>query len=351
MAHTHGSLAHQTDFDGMASPVLVEVTRSDDVESRHRAAAVIMTAEGSVIETWGDPALPVFPRSAIKPVQAMPLILSGAADAFNLSDAELTIACGSHNGEPGHVDLVEKWLKRIGCTPDDLGCGGHLPYHALSAETLLRQGGSPSRLHDNCSGKHTGFLTLARHLGVPVQGYLKPDHPVQREVMKAMSFMTGFTPAATASGVDGCGIPAYAFPLQTLAWSIARFGAPEILPDTYAAAAARLGNAITAAPWYIAGTARFCTVAMEALRGRIIVKAGAEGVFMAAFPAKKIGVALKIHDGAARAAEVLMAGLIRRIEEIDLAAYPALYELASPTLRTRTGEPTGHIRLAANAGI
>lgn len=351
MAHTHGSHVHQTDGGGTASPVLVEVTRGDDVESRHRATAVIVTAEGSLIDTWGDPALPVFPRSSIKPIQAMPLILSGAADAFNLSDAELTIACGSHNGEPGHVDLVEKWLKRIGCTPDDLGCGGHLPYHALSAEALLRQGGSPSRLHDNCSGKHAGFLTLARHLGMPVQGYLKPDHPVQREVMKAMAFMTGFTPAAAASGIDGCGIPAYAFPLRALAWSIARFGAPETLPPNYAAAATRLLQAITAAPWYIAGTARFCTVAMDALKERIIVKAGAEGVFMAAFPGKKLGVALKIRDGAARAAEVLMAGLIRRIEGIDLAAYPALNDLASPILRTRTGEPTGLIRLTADSGI
>lgn len=351
MAHTHGSLAHETDLDGIPSPVMVEVTRSDDVESRHRAAAVIVTAEGNIVEAWGDPALQVFPRSAIKPIQAMPLILSGAADAFNLSEAELTIACGSHNGEPAHVELVDKWLKRIGCTPADLGCGGHLPYHASSAEALLRQGGTPSRLHDNCSGKHAGFLTLARHLGVPVQGYLKPDHPVQQEVMKAMAFMTGFPPAATASGVDGCGIPAYAFPLHALAWSIARFGAPETLPATYAAAATRLAQAITHAPWYIAGTSRFCTVAMEALKGRVIVKTGAEGVFMAAFPAKKLGVALKIRDGAARAAEVLMAGLIRRIEGIDLAAYPALNELSSPTLRTRTGEPTGLIRLAADAGI
>ncbi len=150
---------------------------------------------------------------------------------------------------------------------------------------------------------------------------------------------------------DGCGIPAYAFPLQALAWSIARFGAPETLPENYAAAATRLAQAITNAPWYIAGTTRFCTVAMEALKGRVIVKAGAEGVFMAAFPAKKLGVALKIRDGAARAAEVLMAGLIRRIEGIDLADYPALNELAMPTLRTRTGEPTGLIRLAADAGI
>jgi len=351
MSHTHSSPAYHTNIDGIPSPVLVEVTRSDDVESRHRASAVIVTAEGTVVESWGDPELPVFPRSSIKPIQAMPLILSGAADAFNLKDAELTIACGSHNGEPGHVELVHNWLKRIGCTPADLGCGGHLPYHALSAENLLRQGGAPSRLHDNCSGKHTGFLTLARHMGVPVQGYLKPDHPVQREVMKAMAFMTGFTPAATASGVDGCGIPAYAFPLKALAWSIARFGTPEILPDSHAVAATRLGKAITNVPWYIAGTSRFCTVAMEALKDRVIVKAGAEGVFMAAFPAKKLGVALKVRDGAARAAEVLMAGLIRRIEGIDLAAYPALNEFSSPVLRTRTGEPTGLIRLAANAGI
>src|SRR5262249_21163566 len=144
---------------GGANPLVVEVTRGGMVESRHRAAVAVVDADGKVVHAWGDIEQPVYGRSAIKPLQALPLIESGAADRYNVPAAEIALACASHNGEPRHVELVQAWLKRIGCSVDDLECGGHMPYHDPSVEALIRSGTKPNALFNNCSGKHTGFLS------------------------------------------------------------------------------------------------------------------------------------------------------------------------------------------------
>ena len=152
---------------GAANPVLVEVTRGDMVESRHRAAFAVADPRGRVVASAGDIERPVYARSAIKALQAIPLVESGAAEAFGLSDAEIALACASHHGEPRHVETVTAWLARIGCSLEDLECGAHPPTHAASHRALMAAGEEPGAVHNNCSGKHAGFLTLARHLNAP----------------------------------------------------------------------------------------------------------------------------------------------------------------------------------------
>jgi len=173
------------------NPIVVDVTRGDAVESRHRAAAMVVGADGRIVAAWGDIDRPIFPRSAVKPLQALALIETGAAERFAVTDAELALACASHGGEPDHVGRVGAWLSRMGLGPDDLACGPHTAMSEAEARRMARAGETPSRLHNNCSGKHAGFLAAALHLGEPVAGYERPDHPVQRRVLATLTEMGG----------------------------------------------------------------------------------------------------------------------------------------------------------------
>ena len=206
-----------------APPILIEVTRGDLVESRHAGSAIVVDAAGKVVAAWGDPERPVFGRSAIKPLQALPLVESGAAEHFALGDAELCIACGSHGGEPEHTRLVEAWLSRLGLSPAALECGCQLPLHEPSAHALLRAGVAPGPQHNNCSGKHTGMLTHTVHRGEPTPGYIRPEHPSQQRVRAALEAMTGLNLATAPRGIDGCGLPQYGMPLRAMAHAMALF--------------------------------------------------------------------------------------------------------------------------------
>ncbi|MDX1607534.1 MAG: asparaginase, partial [Candidatus Competibacterales bacterium] len=203
-----------------ANPVLAEVWRGTLTESRHRGAIAVCDAGGRLHAAWGDVERPVYPRSAIKPLQALPLVESGALDAFGLGEAELALACASHSGETMHVEPVRDWLRRLGLGPDDLACGPQPPTHGPSRRALQRAGEAPGSLHNNCSGKHASFLTLARHRGDPVAGYEQPEHPVQQAWIGVLSELTGVDPQAT--GTDGCGIPVRALGLRATAQAMAR---------------------------------------------------------------------------------------------------------------------------------
>jgi L-asparaginase II len=243
----------------MSNPILVELTRGRWLESRHRGAVAIADASGRLVWSAGDVDRPVFGRSALKMLQALPLIESGAAETFNLSPEELALACASHGGEPFHVEAVAAWLQRIGCDETFLACGAHAPANEAAARALLLEGRAPSRLHNNCSGKHTGFLSLARRLGVDPSGYERPDHPVQRLVLAAVAEMAGLDLASMPVGIDGCTAPAAATPLRALAAAMARIADPSGLSPTRAEAARRLYAAARAHPLYVAGTGRACT--------------------------------------------------------------------------------------------
>jgi len=324
-------------------PAAVEAWRGAMVESRHRVAFAVLDADDRVIEARGDIERPVYARSAIKPLQALPLVESGAADALAVSPEELAIACASHGGEPRHVAVVTAWLQRIGLTEHDLECGAHAPSHAPSARALYAAGEEPTAVHNNCSGKHTGMLATCRHLGDPTRGYISFEHPQQQRVLAVLSEMCGVDLKNAPRGIDGCGLPQLGIPLGALARAFARFGAPESLTPARQAGCRRIAGAMAAHPFLLAGTGRFCTLAITAANGKALVKTGAEGVFIASIPARGIGIALKIEDGAARAAEVAMASLLMRHAGLDDGEQAAFQTLSRPAVTNVAGTPVGAI--------
>jgi len=333
-----------------ANPVLVEVTRGSIVESRHRGSAVIVDVTGKVAGRWGDHAAAVYPRSAIKPLQAIPLIESGAAEAFGLGDAEIALACASHGGEPRHTGTVAAWLAKIGLGIGDLECGTHWPGHDATTRAMVRGGEKPTALHNNCSGKHTGFLTTAVHKGEPTRGYVRFEHPVQQRILGVLEAMCGIDLGGAPWGIDGCSIPTIAVPLENLAYGMARFGAPDRLADSRAAACRRIAEAVAAEPFMVAGTGRYCTEVMTVTGRAALVKTGAEGVFCAALPEYGLGVALKCDDGATRASEIMMSALLRHVGVLTPEMERQLAARILTPLENRNGIHVGDVRPTAVFG-
>lgn len=334
----------------MTNPVLVELVRGNAVESIHRGAIAVCDAAGNVRAAWGTTDHPVYPRSAFKSLQALAMVETGAAEAAGVTDEELALACASHSGEPMHTTRVAAWLARIGCAEPDLACGPHLPFHEPSAHEMIRKAESPCRIHNNCSGKHTGFLTLARHIGQPLAGYESPGHPVQALVRQAIAEMCAVAPDSMPVGIDGCAAPNYAIPLSSLAAGMARLANPAGLAAPRAAAAERLLAAWKAHPLLVSGTGRACADLIAAARGRTVVKTGAEAVFMAALPGQGLGVALKIDDGGTRAAEAVMAALLVRLGEADRDD-PRVSRHLDPPLKNWRGDVVGRRRITPALGL
>ena len=335
------------------NPILVEVLRGQAVESTHCGALAVLDADGAVLAALGDIDRPIFPRSAVKVLQALPLVTSGAADRLGLSDAELAIACASHNGEALHTQTVAGLLAKAGLDVSALECGTHWPYLDSASRALASQGLEPNALNNNCSGKHAGFLCLAcaMHGGVDLRqyarGYVKPEHPVMREVTAALQMSTGFDLRNAPQGVDGCSIPTYAIPLRNLAQAFARVGTGIGLSAAHATAAKRLRRAVASAPFMVAGTGRFDTRVMERLGERVFCKVGAEGVFCAALPDRGLGVAIKIDDGnTARACEVVMAAVIEAFVALDDAQAAFMRSLSELPLVNWNGIEVGQLRAA-----
>jgi L-asparaginase II len=323
--------------------VLIEVTRGPVVESRHEGIAAVVKPDGTVVASWGDIDAPVLPRSANKPIQAMAFVESGAVERFGLADEHIALACASHYGEKRHVDTVRAWLAKVGLGEDDLECGTHAPRLQASIEELVREGRKPTAAFNNCSGKHSGFLTTAVHYGEPTKGYIKYDHPVQRRLREVMTDLCGVDANGFAYGTDGCGIPTLATPLRSLARAMANMADPSRLSNRHAEAAARIRAAMSAEPYMMAGTGAFGTRINQALPQVVQVKGGAEGMFCGMLPTLGLGIALKMWDGAARAAEVAMASLLGH-----LGALPADQrdELVHPPVRNVVGLLVGEMRPA-----
>lgn len=293
-----------------ANPVLVDVFRGDRVESCHRGALAVVHADGRLLLALGDVDRPVYPRSAVKALQAIPLVESGAAEAFELSDAELAVACASHSGEQVHLDAVASLLAKANLRERDLACGAHWPFSETNARALLRAGRRPRAIHNNCSGKHAGMLATAMHLGFDPSGYETPDHPVQAMVTRVLSETCGANLDAGCMGIDGCSLPTYAIPLRSLAQGFARFGTGAGVPPERARAGRRLMAACFAKPVLVSGEGRFDTTVLRGLSGTAFTKGGAEGVHCAALPDLGLGIALKIDDGAKRGAERALAEVL-----------------------------------------
>jgi L-asparaginase II len=293
-----------------SNPVLVEVFRGELVESRHRGAIAIADGQGRLVLALGDVSLHVYPRSAVKALQAIPLIESGAADAFGLSTEELAVACASHSGDRVHRETVMSVLAKAGLDESDLACGAHWPVSEATTRELLRTGRRPRPIHNNCSGKHAGMLAAAVHLGLEPKGYERPDHPLQVMIARILSETCGVALDPARMGVDGCSLPTFALPLSALAQGFARFGTGAGLGPERARAAERLKQACFAAPVLIAGEGRFDTIVLRGLAPSAFVKGGAEGVHCAALPELGLGIALKVDDGAKRGTECVLSAVL-----------------------------------------
>lgn len=327
----------------MTNPVLVEVLRGGRVESRHRGAIAVCDARGGEVLVRGEVDAPVFPRSAVKVIQALPLVESGAADAFGFGARELALACASHNGEPEHAELARAMLASAGLAPAALECGAHWPSRQEAALALARAGQDKTALHNNCSGKHAGFLCTCRHMGLNHRGYVRIGHDYQRLIAATMEEVTGAAHRAENSGTDGCSIPTYAVPLTNLATGFAKLATGEGLAADRAAAARRLFAACMAEPFYVAGTGRADTRLMTAGQGRVFTKVGAEGVYCGAVPELGLGFALKIDDGGERAANAAVAALLAQLLRAD--ALAQVYAgMADATLTNWNGIDVGAVR-------
>lgn len=292
-----------------AAPVMAELWREGWLESQHRGHGVIVSADGQVVEAWGDPSKLIYPRSSCKMVQGLPLIESGAADALGLGTEELALACASHTGGAQHTSRVSAWLEQLGLGEADLRCGAHVPSDKAARKQMRDTGGAPCQIHNNCSGKHTGFLTTATKLGGGPE-YIDPDHPVQKAVRDAFEEMTD--EVSPGFGFDGCSAPNFVCSLTGLARAMAKYTKPDALGAARGDAATRLYDAMAKHPDLIAGKGRACTDLGRTMRGRGIIKTGAEGVYVAILREKQLGIAIKIEDGATRAAEAAMTALLVR---------------------------------------
>ncbi len=334
-----------------APPVLARVYRGSGVESVHRGVVAVVDERGATVAVCGDPSLPVYARSAAKPFQVMPLLLAGGAKAFRLEDAEIALMCASHGGEPRHVRLAERILRRGGFKPGDLLCGAHSPMHEPSARELGRRGQAPSVLHNNCSGKHAGMLLACRLLDFPHADYTDASHPLQRRIRTLLARYGGVPESAIAVAVDGCNAPVFRLPLSALATAYAALVAGPLPGEDRAAAGvrARIVRAMTKEPSMVAGAGRFTTDFLAAGRGKWIGKEGAEGVYAVGLTAgvrggrTAVGIAFKIEDGSARPRDAVTLDVLSRLDALPLPLRRALAAYAEPVLRNARGIEVGRI--------
>jgi L-asparaginase II len=328
----------------MSNPVLVEVTRGNQVESRHRGTVAVVDGDGGTVFSLGDIEASTFPRSACKAMQALPLVESGAADTYGFGNREIALACASHSGEPEHVAVAESMLKAAGQGEPTLECGAHWSFQQGVLLDQARHIDKPNQLHNNCSGKHAGFICACCHSGHDTQGYVTFDHPLQAEIRDVMGDLTGTKLARHNAGVDGCSIPTYAVPLSALAHGFAKMASGTGIGPERAKASKRIMEACMAEPFYVAGTGRTCTKLMAIAPGRIFVKTGAEGVFCAAIPEQGLGIAVKCDDGTARAADSIIAAILARFFDGHVKA--KLDAIANHTMRNWNGIAVGDVRVS-----
>ncbi|MEB3702182.1 Asparaginase [Candidatus Bealeia paramacronuclearis] len=328
----------------MENPILVISSRVHYPESQHRGAIAVVNAAGKVVYSVGDIETPIFPRSASKLFQVLPLIESGAVDAYHLGQEEIALACGSHNGEDTHVQIGEKWLQKINKNENILACGTHRPMGKKAVQELIKKHQSPTPLHNACSGKHLGFITTALHRGEDPQEYISRQHPTQKRVEHTLSEITNFETSTAPHAIDGCEIPVIAIPLYNLAWGMANLADPKSLPYVRQKAIHLVIDSLKNHPNLIAGDGAFDTELIRATEGRIIAKMGASGTYVAFSSEHALGIALKIDDGNIKAAEIAMIHILEELGLIDTERSETLGH--EKIIFTYNSKPVGKIHAA-----
>lgn len=326
------------------SPLSVEVLRGSVVESQHQVMVVVVDERAVPALYWGNPEYLTYPRSAIKMLQALPLVESGAAEAFGFEDRHLCLACSSHRGEKNHILAATEIMKKVGIHESQLVCGAHAPAHEATAHEMIRRGLSPSPVMNNCSGKHSGIIATCLHLKENPEGYERYTHPAQVRLRKLLSEVTHFNHEKAHWGVDGCGIPTYALPLQNMAIGMQSLvNAKE--GETRRRAAQRILEAVRREPFYLSGTASFATDVIQQTQGRCLIKNGAEGVFCGVIPEKSWAFAVKAEDGAARAAQAATAFLLQKLGVFSEENIHALKDYLEPKVKNWKEAEVGHLRV------
>lgn len=329
------------------SAVLAEVWRGGWLESSHSGHIAVVNDEGVVTASAGDPHALVFARSAWKPVQALAVVESGAAAAYSFTSAELALCAASHNAEQVHVSAIQTMLAKAGLQESDLQCGAHAPYSETAAAQLARAGHDPQSVHSNCSGKHTGMLAAAKYMGTDLKTYLEIDHPVQKRIVKTLCEIVDMREEDLVIVVDGCGAPAFGAPLAKLALLYARLAHPELAPTAHRTGLQTIRDAMLTQPQMVAGTGRFCTALMTTGGGQIVAKMGAEGVYgvgLLHLSGQSRAFAMKILDGANRAAEPAVMRTLQELGVLDQAQQAALSHFAQPQLLNVAQRVVGEIR-------
>jgi L-asparaginase II len=336
----------------MNSEVLAHVIRGETVESIHRGHIHVVEGEGNTVASVGDPSTVTYFRSAAKPFQTLPFITSGAADAFGFTEEEIAMSIASHSGEGMHVERVAKMLERIGMSESDLHCGAHAPFYAAEAERMLREGETPTQLHNNCSGKHAAMLALAKHIDADTATYELAENRIQKRILRCVSDFTGIAESDIAQGIDGCAAPNFAIPVTAMAKSFANLVFPLNFHPAVQEAASRITHAMMRHPELIGGTDRLDTMLMKAAPGKIISKVGADGVWLCGvLPSDKyprgLGIALKVDDGDDHRGRPVIA--VEILKQLDILVDTALPDLSPMLIRNRRGDQVG--RVAANTKV
>lgn len=323
---------------------IVHITRGPITESVHRGHIAVVDASGHLIYELGDPQHVTYARSTAKLLQTVPLIESGAADQYGLTPAEIAVTCSSHNGEAEHVATVRSILNKLGLDESALLCGIHQPWHKQTRESMRAKQIAPNPLHSNCSGKHAGMLTLAAHIDSSLTAYTDVDHPVQSRILHTVCELAQIDQSDVHIGTDGCGVPVYGMSMTHLATAFARFGSGQLTPANRTDACKRIMQALINHPFLLAGSDRFDTELIKVTNGRVIGKMGAEGMYAITIPSAKLGIALKVDDGAGRAA---VPAAIEILLQLDLISRLEMEQLASfyqPIITNRRNEQVGLVK-------
>ena len=326
---------------------VVEALRGDVVESSHHVHVAVCHAEQGLIASAGNPAHHSFVRSAVKMFQVMPFVEAGGVAHFGLTGQELALCTASHGGEPFHVEAARSILDKARVTEAALVCGPQLPLHEPIAHAMIAAGEKPGRIHNNCSGKHAGMLACCVCQQWVTNGYHRPSHPLQQRIRSTLERWMRLDAGAIEQAVDGCGLPTFALALDAVAEGCARFAAAAADGAT---AAAMIFGAMVDHPDYVAGTDRLDTDLMRVADKRLMAKVGAEGFYCAAVPSKKIGVALKVEDGARRAAEPALLAVLHHLDALTAAEVSRLEKYAQPKILNTRQEVVGHLRTSLDFG-
>jgi L-asparaginase II len=323
---------------------LIETTRGEIAETIHRGAIAIVDTRGNLKYSAGNPKLKTYMRSTAKPFQLLRTIESGAIEKFNLTQAEVSVMCASHSGEPYHLEAVRSILGKIGLTEDALQCGPHLPGHVPTQRQMIQRGESAMPIHSNCSGKHTGMLTLCQLNGFPIDGYLSPTHPVQKLVIQTLAEVADMEVNEIGVSIDGCGVPTFALPIQNFGVLFSRLGDPSNLPPKRQTALNKIREAMTTHPKYMSGTGRFCAALMERFPGQVVLKSGAAGAYGVGLPEHGLGIGLKVEDGLAEPRYATVLSILRRLELLPKDGLDELWNRFCPPVRNYRKEVVGEIR-------